>query len=510
MNLQSAIDNNQSTMINRKGNIKIMIVEDENVIALDLQTTLEGLGYSVPVIVDTGEDAIKKAEQEKPDLILMDIMLRGKMDGIEAAGEICSRFPIPVVYLTSFTDGELMERARKTGYFGYILKPYEEKDLNTTIQVALDKYKMEQELRLAKEEAEKSREEAEEANKLKDKFISLVAHDLKSPFTTILGFMSLIMDDTDPTLNTKHREMMERVTSQGKRLVAMIQELLDISRFKTGKIQPKMEFVDGHFSASFIVENLKYEAKKKGVTLLCEVPERTRLYADPSLFNEVIKNLVSNAIKFCKEGDRISLYVPPEEDSTIAVKDTGAGIKKERQAHLFKYEEQTSTLGTAGERGTGLGLPLSRDIIEAHGGTLELESAPGKGSVFYARLPLIRPKVLIVDDDMSIRLILKKFIKRTDSEILEAESGKEALDLLAKTKIHLIITDLNMPVMGGFELLDNIRNKLGMEDIPVIVLTSDAEEKTREEAFRLGANDFVNKPIKNVDFIPRVRRYIGC
>ncbi|MBI5186516.1 MAG: response regulator [Nitrospinae bacterium] len=489
--------------------VKILIVEDESVIALQLQKTLENFGYTVCAIADSGEEALIKAEEQEPDLALMDIFLQGGMDGIEAGSRIQTRFDVPVIFLSAFMDDGLLERAKAAKPFGYLVKPFQEKELHTAIELGLYKKKTERELLSAKEKADKARKEAEEANQLKDKFVSLVAHDLRSPFSAILGFMKLIMEETDPPLHEKHRIMFERAVNQGKALVDLVQGLLDVSRFKTGKIRPHPGFIDGHFHVLSALMELKPLAERKKIVLASEIPPGTRLYADPDLLDRVIWNLINNAVKFCREGDNITLYIPPGEKSTIAVKDTGIGIAESRHAAIFRYEEVTTTTGTAGEKGTGLGLPLSRDIMEALGGTLELESEPGKGSVFYARLPFVRPVVLIVDDDEGIRLMVRKFLKKADPEILEAENGKDALEKLAVSLIHLVITDINMPGMDGFCLVEKIRNTLSLKDIPVIVLTTDMEEKTRERVFQAGANDFVNKPIAMEDFMPRVRRYIG-
>ncbi|MBI5186517.1 MAG: response regulator [Nitrospinae bacterium] len=481
---------------------KILIVEDESVTALGLSKSIERLGYSVSAVADSGEGALQKVKEQVPDLALMDIMLKGKMDGIEMAEEMRARFDVPVVFLTAYDDEKMLERAKAAGPFGYIVKPFDERTLHSTIEMALHKHEMEKELRRAKKEAE-------EATELKDKFVSLVAHDLRSPLGNILGYLKLLRDDKDHALCEDHREIIERVVFQGEHLVEMIQELLDVSRIKSGKIRPRLKFHDAHFLITQILETLRYEAEKKGIELVCEIPARTRIHADYDLFCQVIKNLVFNAVKFCKKGDRVTLFVPHGAPSTVAVKDTGAGIEKDRHAALFKYEEHTSTTGTAGERGTGFGLPLSRDIMLAHGGALEFESTPGKGSVFYARLPLVRPVILIADDDAGTRLLLKKLLGEMDVYILEAGNGREALNELAGNKVHLVLADIKMPELDGFELLENIKNNPCIQDIPVIVLTADRGERTRERIFRLGADDFVNKPITREDLVPRIGRYIG-
>ena len=482
--------------------IRIMIVEDEWVIADDIQRSLRTLGYNISSVAASGEDAIKKAGKDKPGLVLMDIVLQGEMDGVEAASQIRNLFDIPVIYLTAITDMKVLERAKVTGPFGYMIKPFEDRELQGNIEMALFKHKMEKELRQAKEEAGKAIE-------LKDKFVSLAAHDLRSPLATILGFLKYILKDKEQPLHEKHREIIERVIDQGEGLNDLIHELLDVSKLKTGIIKPHPVFIDGNIVATNAVTNLKHPAKVKDITLTCDIPKGTRLYTDPILFQQVVQNLLSNAVKFCRKKDSITLFVPSGESTTIAVRDTGVGIMPDRRLDLFKYEECTSTPGTSGERGTGLGLPLCRDIMEAHGGKLDYESAPGEGSVFYARLPMVPPVVLVVDDDSSIRLKLRRLLEKVGSQILEAENGKEALTLLSETPPHLIVADINMPVMDGFDLLENIRYDLSLRHIPIIILTADDQETTREKVFSLGANDFVNKPVMSADFIPRVRRYIG-
>jgi CheY-like chemotaxis protein len=170
--------------------VKILIVEDESVIALQLQKTLENFGYAVCSIADSGEEALMKAEEEKPDLVLMDIFLKGKVDGIEAGSRIQIRFDIPVIFLSAFMDDGLLERAKTAKPFGYLVKPFQEKELHAAIELGLYKKKTERELLRAKEEAEKAKKEAEEATQLKDKFVSLVAHDLHSQASLVLCNLS--------------------------------------------------------------------------------------------------------------------------------------------------------------------------------------------------------------------------------------------------------------------------------------------------------------------------------
>lgn len=356
---------------------------------------------------------------------------------------------------------------------------------------------------------QKAKEEAESATQLKDKFVSLVAHDLRSPFATILGFLKMVQDDTLHPLHPTQQKMIDRVVAKGEELHDLINRLLEVSRLKTGKVKPKYRFIDGYHVASHVITDLNPLAEKKGIKILNQIPEPTRLYADLDLFNQVIDNLVSNAIKFSKEGDSITLFIPDNEPATIAVKDTGMGIEKERGELLFKYEENTSTTGTLGEKGTGLGLPLCKDIMEAHKGSLDFESIPGKKTTFFARLPLVHPQIMVVDDDPDIRNLLTEALNYLDARIIEAENGRDALGKLPDCRPHLIISDINMPVMDGLEFLKTLKEDRFFREIPVIVLTADRNENCRDMAFQYQASDFISKPLAIEDLLPRVKRQLS-
>ena len=361
----------------------------------------------------------------------------------------------------------------------------------------------------AEEELRRAKEEAETATRLKDKFVSLVAHDLQNPFSSIVGYLKLILGDENHPLHSEHRSVIERVLGIGEGLQAMIKELLEGSRLKSGKILPRSRFCDGHFMVQQVVFNMEFIAKRKGVKLINLIPPNTRFYVDMEMFSQVIGNLVSNAIKFCKKDGRITLFLPPEETSTLAVKDTGVGIPEDRRHLLFQYEEKTSTLGTEGEKGTGFGLPLCHDIMMAHGGTLDFESMPGRGTVFYARLPSLRPLVQLVDDDPLMLLCIREILRPLDVDFIEAKNGAEALAQIARNTPHLIISDLQMPVMDGFKLLENIRQNPLLRDTSIIVLTSHDTEETRNRAFDLQADDFLTKPLAHEELVFRVKRQIN-
>ncbi len=385
--------------------------------------------------------------------------------------------------------------------FFFVYKPF-------TGHIA-ERKKTEQELTQVHEEAVNAKNQAEDATKLKDKFVTLVAHDLKSPFNAILGYLTLVMEDQKNPLHENHKKMLNRCMESGKGMIHMIQELLKISRLQTGKLTPEKKFFDAFLSSALAFSNLNQLAREKGITLANEVPRGTRVFADQNLFNEVIQNLVSNAIKFCGKGDSVRIFLPPGDKATIAVNDTGVGISKNKKKIIFKHEEKTSTPGTAGEKGTGLGLPLAHDIMAAHGGTFTVESVEGEGSVFYAALPYIRPKILLVEDDKSLRNLFKKCLESMDIDFIEVEDGGKAVEFLENDAPNLILLDILLPVMDGFQVLEFIRSNPKTRETPVIVITVDKKIETRDRAFQLGANDFFKKPFEVEEIIPRIRRFVG-
>jgi PAS domain S-box-containing protein len=355
---------------------------------------------------------------------------------------------------------------------------------------------------------ETAKEQAEDATALKDKFVSLVAHDLKSPLTSIVGLLALMGRQLDKTLEVKHREMFAHMRKSGERMIQMINELLDITMLQTGVVKPRPRFMDCHCAIDECVASLRFLAEEKGVSLVNEIPEGLRLYADPELFRHVMMNLITNAIKFSAPGTKTAVFVPPGLKSVISVGDQGMGINKDVIPDLFRHEVKTSTLGTAGERGTGLGLPYCADILKAHGGSIRVESEPGRGSVFHAQFIHKLPLIMLVEDEKIARAVCRNHLEKVECDIMEAVNGQLALDFLEKRIPDLMILDLFMPQMGGFEVLEKLRAETKWKDIPVIVVTADASAETREKAFRMGADDFVTKPVNPEDFIPRVHRFL--
>lgn len=357
-------------------------------------------------------------------------------------------------------------------------------------------------------------EELQQATRLKDQFVSLVSHDLRGPIAGIKStadFTRQTLKEGDGKGNAEI--LVNSVSAIATALLDLLDQLLDISRLQTGKIMP--------INRTFFVRQLAEErilmaaraAEQKNIVIRNELPEDACVLADRALYGQVIGNILSNAIKFSRPGGVLRIYAA--DASAIVIEDSGVGIPQELMPDIFRHEVKTSMVGTAGERGTGLGLPFCMDIMKAHGGTIEADSWPGEGSTFTLRLPLTGRTALVVDDLAAHRAIFKRAVGKVgDIRAAEAENGQDALEELHRFTPDLIITGIEMPVMSGIALLSAVRGDPRFRDIPVIVVTSNSGtgredvQKLRKELLAIGASDLLVKPVIEEELIRSVRQFL--
>ena len=490
-------------METKAGKGSILIVDDTPRNIQILGSVLKGNGFLVSV-AQSGRQALDIAEKALPDLILLDIMMP-EMDGFEVLEKLKRNKAlagIPVIFITAKVEKEDVAKGLELGAVDYITKPFNSRELlsRVTTHVKLKKYS--ESLLIEKDRAIK-------ATKLKDKFVSLVAHDLRSPFNAILCFLRVVHEDQNIALHDRHKTIIGKAIDSSLGLLNMIDQLLDLSRLQTGNITLEPRFINVRQVCSIVELSLAHSAQVKGVIIKNEIPDDMGVFTDHSLFSEVIQNLLSNAIKFCRKGDEITLFAQNGSNPRIAIKDTGMGISENMLPDLFKQEEKTTTVGTEGEKGTGLGLPFCHEILQILGGSITVDSEVGKGSVFQIQLPFVKPQILIVEDEPADCKLIRGMLSGLDVDIIDAKNGKEAIGVLENNKPHLVILDIILPVLDGYETLTHIRQNLGTRKIPVIAITSGDKAKTREKAIQLGANDYINKPLKKSDLVPRVKRFIS-
>lgn len=356
-----------------------------------------------------------------------------------------------------------------------------------------------------------ARDDAEKATKTKDKFVSLVAHDLKSPLAGMLSLLKLVCNDKSRSIDPGLRQILEKTIDSGNQLTRTINDVLDLSRLRTGTLVLDKQFFDAKYLGAKICDDFAYSASQKQITLTNDIPDNSRLHADKTLLGEALQNLVTNSIKFCRSGDTITLSLSTGEKTGIQVTDTGPGVSPEILNSLINNEKITSTMGTLGEPGTGLGLQLAKEIMNLHGGEITMASSADKGSVFALNIPIVKPRILIVDDDETFRFLVTTILKMLDADISEAYDGSVAVEKLEKTSEfpHLIISDIEMPNLNGLEFLSYLQKRHETRTIPVIVVSGKHGMEVRETVYNLGGKDFLRKDIDIDDFLPRVRRFIS-
>ncbi|MEG5001020.1 hybrid sensor histidine kinase/response regulator [Microcoleus sp. B4-D4] len=361
--------------------INILIVEDELLIAKNLSVKLEKLGYTIAGIVSSGADAIQRAGEIKPDLILMDIVIKGEIDGIETATRINQKLDIPIIYTTAYADDETLQRAENSGSYGYLLKPFKERELHATIKIALSKHqeavKMQTLIALA----------AVKSNN-RSRFISMAYHDLNTPLTTIQLSAEMLEDsELCKTPETPNKNV-ARIKKAVSNMSGLLEDILMLSKAEAGKLSLNLDSFNVTDFCCSILEELQPIVTDKHI--LNFRAQTKPLYAnlDVKLLHHLLTNLLSNAIKYSPNGGNVSLELSCENQQIIfCVRDEGIGMTAEYEGKLFQQFERGANVGKI--KGSGLGLCIVKHIVDLHGGTISVESAIDKGTTFIVALPFL-------------------------------------------------------------------------------------------------------------------------
>lgn len=367
--------------------IKILIVEDEQLVADDLRETLEYLGYAVLALTSTGEEAILLVESLEPDLVLMDICLEGEVDGIEASSEILSRFHIPVVYLTANADKGTLERVKCSQPFGYILKPFDEMILATTIDIALGRHHAEVEVKQALAIAQADKQAAESQTQLKSHYLYMAAHEFRNPLTTIQLGAEILKNYSHQMSEDKIQIHLQRIESATESLNYLLEDILTLGKAEAGKLECHRVPMDVVSFCQELVESLRWTLTDQ-YTLKFAVDGEYRIAClDEQLLWHLLNNLLTNAIKYSPLGGVISLRLIWEENRIcFQIQDQGIGIPHPALANLFEPFQRANNVGNI--PGTGLGLAIVKQCVDLHGGTIEVDSVVNQGTNFIIRLPI--------------------------------------------------------------------------------------------------------------------------
>lgn len=350
-------------------------------------------------------------------------------------------------------------------------------------------------------------EELEELNSSKDNFISVLSHDLRAPFTSILGFSEILLNESG--ISEKERtEYLSYINDSSQNQLQMINYLLDWSRLQTGRIKIEPNRIHLQSSVFNCVSQLTRIAVKKNVDTKVNIPDSFYVDADERLLNEVITNLISNAVKYSRENDSVvvTANVFNEDFAEFIVKDEGVGISEANKTKLFKIGTLFSTEGTKGEKGVGLGLTLVKQIVEKHKGEIWFYSEEGKGSEFHFTVPSSANTVLIIIKDETLRNEYEKIImgRYPSFRILGAANGYEALGLISTYMPSLIITEHDMPLMDGSQFIQTVKRENKNLNIPVIALINLDTEPVKKAYQELGIKTLPIKPVNTELLIERL------
>jgi len=366
---------------------QILIVEDEKLVADDLRETLELLGYTVPYSTTTAEDAIAKLDTLPIDLVLMDIRLAGSMDGIEASGIIQSQYRTPVIYLTANADQATLERVKASQPFGYILKPFREKTLATTIEIAIARHQAERSIYQELETAQALKQTAQEQLQQKSDYLHLVAHELRNPLTAI-KFAAEVLHSEEVVLPDERRQRyIQRIHAASKNLNDLLEDILLLEKTVITDLECYPRSVDLEEFCESLIEAFQLSSSTPQQFVFLKEGTPQMMCLDEKLLWHLMSNLMSNAVKYSPSTGLISLILSWQAQQVeIQVIDEGIGISPTTQARLFQPFQRGTNVGSI--PGTGLGLAIAKRCAEMQGGTLSVTSEINQGSTFTVRFPL--------------------------------------------------------------------------------------------------------------------------
>ncbi len=387
--------------------LKILIVEDDSVSALLLQRALEKNAHQIVGIADTGEKALDLLEENFVDIVMMDINLAGELDGIKTTEIINEKYDIPVVYLSASSDAETLNKVVGTNPSAYVIKPFNIRELNMVIELAIFKDRKEKELQKLNNELEekvkqrtaelyeankeltKALEKEREINELKSRIVLNVSHGFKTPLTSILSSAQLLQIYAE-----REHPMKQKITKHAFKIehsVRALNNLLTSVLFFGKADENKLEFRPKKiFTGAFVKELLDTVRAgiENGVIINAEIGELPKtITSDPELMYQVFENLLSNAVKYSKDGREVDFKLSFEDNKLLAqVVDEGIGIPKSEQGKLFDRFFRAKNVGIV--EGSGLGLSIVRKCLDVLNGDITFESELDKGTIFFVTIPV--------------------------------------------------------------------------------------------------------------------------
>ncbi len=403
---------------------------------------------------------------------------------------------------------------------------------------------------IAEAEVEKERvKELQKIDELKDEFLANTSHELRTPLNGIIGLSESLKDGAAGELSSKAIENLDMIVNSGKRLSNLVNDILDFSKLKNKDLALSLQPIDLYSVTDLVLKVSEFLATGKALRLINSIPKDISLVeADENRLEQILYNLIGNAIKFTETGKVEINALESDGMLSISITDTGIGIPEEKFESIFQSFEQADGSTVREYGGTGLGLSVTKQLVELHGGTILVNSEINKGSTFTFTLPISKKnrkefdatitgkssqrvqkiddsneliqetiskennvsiRILIVDDMVVNRRVLDNHLTLAGYDIVEASNGKEALKFIETENFDLVLLDIMMPNMSGYEVCEKIREQYLTSELPVVLLTAKNRVNDLVMGFNVGANDYLTKPFSKNELLSRIKTHLN-
>lgn len=503
--------------------IKLLIVDDDDVDRLALKRTLARAGVAGEhAEASDPAEALEQLRHETFDCIILDYQLPGT-DGLQVLNAIrAAGVRTPVIALTGQGDEQTAVELMKAGAADYIGKgQLTPERLSRSLRHALALFRSEEARRQLLEREKAAREDAQAANRAKDEFLATLSHELRTPLNAILGWVRLMgSGNLDAGTMRRAIEIIERNT----RLQAqLIEDLLDVSRIISGKLRLDLRPAALSSVVEAAIESVRPTADAKRIDIeFTAAAVAENVLIDHGRMQQVVWNLLSNALKFTPEGGRVTISLGGSSSSvTLRVSDTGAGINSQFLPFVFERFRQEDAATTRAHGGLGLGLSIVRHLVELHGGQVGAQSeGEGRGATFFVTLPVANVsalaeeyaatsavpldqlpsldglRVLLVEDEPDARGLIATLLERQGARVTAAASAEEALAAIGSEVPDILLSDIAMPGMDGYELIRRVRANAASSRLPAAALTAFVSSIDRGKALLAGFDTHVPKPVE--------------
>lgn len=405
-------------------------------------------------------------------------------------------------------------------------------------------------MRAEKEQAEKEAQENQElalkslkqADELKDEFLAITSHEIRTPLYGMIGIAESLRDGVTGTVSKKMNEQLSMIIASGNRLTHLVNDILDFSKLKHNSLDVHVKPVNLSGIINVVFTICQPLFRKKPVKLVNNIADDIPLViADANRLQQILYNLIGNAIKFTDYGEVSLSATVNTEQITISVTDTGRGISAKQQQIIFNPFQQVDVSLSRNVGGTGIGLNITKQLVELHGGKIDVISQLGKGSTFNFTLPILnhfeqneeiattvdtfmiddsipvdiklqpsgkKAKILVADDEPVNLQVLLNHLTLQGYEVITASNGEEVLTMVHEQSIELLILDIMMPKMSGYEVCSRLRKDYSLMELPILMLTAKNQVRDRVAAFEMGANDYLTKPCDKEELLSRVKTLV--